>query len=168
MFNIMKKNLVTLAVFSMLLPGMFVFAAQGDSCTLLNGSAGVRNSDDICFAGGGVGVSAAGSGGVGVSAASETQVSKKLDNPIGGPRGVNNFSQLVSKVIATAVLVVMPFVVVYFIYAGFLFVKAQGKPEDIAEAKTAMTYSIVGAFILLGAEAFAQIIGSTVTNITGV
>ena len=145
MFNIMKKNLVTLAVLSMLLlPGMFVFAEIQGGANQGGGITGTANNT--------------------ATPASQTQVSVKLDNPI----KVNNFSELVSKVISTAVLVIMPFVVVYFIYAGFLFVKAQGKPEDIAEAKTAMTYSIIGAFILLGAQAFAQIIGSTVTNITGV
>lgn len=98
------------------------------------------------------------------STGSSFNVTQKLENPI----KVNTFSELVEKVISAAVQVLMPFVVLYFIYAGFLFVKAQGKPEEIEEAKKAMTYSIIGAFILLGAWGFAQIIGSTVSNITGV
>jgi hypothetical protein len=153
----------------MVFPGMFAVAAQGDSCMSSDGSAGTMSSSGSCVKSGGTGGSmTTGGGGGTMTTGSQTQVSEKLQNPIGGPHGVNTFSELVSKVISTAVLVVMPFVIVYFIYAGFLFVKAQGNPEGITEAKSAMTWSIVGAFILLGAEAFAQIIGTTVNSITGV
>ncbi len=91
-----------------------------------------------------------------------TKVSVKLQNPI----KVDTFSALVEKVIYAAVQILMPFVVLAFVYSGFLFVKAQGKQEEITAAKSAIGWSIVGAFILLGAWGFAQIIGKTVSTIT--
>lgn len=93
-----------------------------------------------------------------------TQSSPKLENPI----NVDTFGDLVSRVIEAMVAVLTPFVVVMFIYSGFLFVKAQGNETEITKAKTAITYSFIGAVILLGAWGFAQIIGTTVTTITGV
>ncbi len=90
----------------------------------------------------------------------------KFENPL--KPEYDTFSKLVAGVTKAAVSVLMPFVVVAFIYAGFLFVRAQGKPEEIKKAKEVMFWSVIGAFILLGASAFATIIGTTVSTITGV
>jgi len=51
------------------------------------------------------------------------------------------------------------------IYTGFLFVEAQGSPEKITKAKKALTYTIIGAAILLGAFVIADAIGKTVDEI---
>ncbi len=53
-------------------------------------------------------------------------------------------------------------VVFMLIYIGFLFVTAQGEPGKISQAKEALMWTIVGALILLGAEAIAQGIAATV------
>ncbi|KKT81816.1 MAG: hypothetical protein A2V96_01775 [Candidatus Yonathbacteria bacterium RBG_16_43_6] len=85
-----------------------------------------------------------------------------LKNPI----KYNTFSAFVAAVTKTAVQVLMPFVVLAFIYAGFLFVKAQGNDKTLGEAKKAMTWSVVGALILFGAWGFAEMIGKTVETFT--
>lgn len=95
---------------------------------------------------------------VGVHAQSGTA----LQNPI----KYNNFSDFVAAITQTAVQVLLPFVVLAFIYSGFLFVKAQGNDKELTEAKTAIWYSIIGAFILFGAWGFAQIIKTTISTIT--
>ncbi len=87
--------------------------------------------------------------------------------PLQNPINVATFDILVEKVIEAAVIVLSPFVVLAFIYAGFLFVKAQGKAEELETAKQAIYWSVIGAFILMGAWGFAQIIGTTVRTITG-
>lgn len=78
----------------------------------------------------------------------------------------NTFSKFTAAVIKTAVNVMLPFVVLGFVYSGFLFVKAQGKPKEIEEAQKAITWSIIGTFILFGAWGFAQIISTTVSTLT--
>ena len=88
----------------------------------------------------------------------------KLENPI----KYDDLSSFVAAVLKAAVQVLMPFVVLAFIWSGFLFVRAQGKEEQLSEAKTAIYWSVIGAFILLGAWGFAEIIATTVSNITGV
>lgn len=87
---------------------------------------------------------------------------KQLCNPI----KYDTFSQFVEAVTEVAVKVLLPFVVLAFIYTGFLFVKAQGKPGEIEAAQTSLWYSVIGALILFGAWGFAQIIGTTVTTLT--
>ncbi len=86
----------------------------------------------------------------------------KLQNPI----KYSTFSDFAAAVTKTAVQILMPFIVLAFIYSGFLFVKAQGNVAELEKAKTAIIYSMIGAFILLGAWGFAQIIGQTVSTLT--
>lgn len=88
--------------------------------------------------------------------------STKIENPL----KYNNFSDFVAGVTLAAVQVLMPFIVLAFIYSGFLFVSAQGNEKKLEEAKKAIWYSIIGAFVLLGAWSFAQIISRTVSLVT--
>lgn len=88
----------------------------------------------------------------------------EIENPI----KYDNFSDFVAAITQTAVQILLPFVVLAFIYSGFLFVKAQGNETELKNAKTAIKWSVVGAFILFGAWGFAQIIKTTITSISGV
>lgn len=97
----------------------------------------------------------------GATGGTPCESSTALCNPI----KYDKFSDFVSAVIKAAVQVLMPFVVLAFIYTGFLFVKAQGKDAEITAAKKSLRYSIIGAFILMGAWGFAQIISATVATI---
>lgn len=54
-------------------------------------------------------------------------------------------------------------VMLMLIYVGFKFVVARGDPNKISEARTALLWTVVGALVLLGAEAIAQGIQATVS-----
>lgn len=58
-------------------------------------------------------------------------------------------------------------VVMMIIWAGFLFVTAQGNESKLADAKKAFTYSIIGALILLGAWVIANALVGTVCLLYG-
>jgi hypothetical protein len=58
------------------------------------------------------------------------------------------------------------FVVIGFVYTGFLFVRAQGNAEELQVAKRSFTYTVIGAALVLGAWAFAMAIAETVASIT--
>lgn len=85
-----------------------------------------------------------------------------LKNPI----KFDTFSAFVAAITKTAVQILMPFVVLAFIYSGFLFVRAQGNDKVLKDAKTAITWSFIGALILFGAWGFAEMIGKTVQTFT--
>jgi hypothetical protein len=82
-----------------------------------------------------------------------------LDDPLGGNYTIPTFIQ---TILEGVLKIGMPVIALAIIYCGFLFVKAQGKPEEITKAKEALTWTLVGAAILLGAWALAKMISATV------
>lgn len=162
----MKKIFKTFAIMLLLAVGAPVFATP---CTIPSDCSGSTPYCDpstyTCSAtppgsGSGSGAGGSGSGTTGGGGGSGGTLS--VSTPLTNPTNLASFDDLVAKVIEAAVQVLSPIVVLAFIYAGFLFVQAQGKPEEIKKAKTTIWYSIVGAFILMGAWGFAQIIKTTV------
>lgn len=57
-------------------------------------------------------------------------------------------------------------VILMLVYVGYLFVAARGNSSKIEEARTALLWTIVGALILLGAQAIAIGIKATVDAIS--
>ncbi len=53
----------------------------------------------------------------------------------------------------------------FFIYSGFLYVKAQGNSEELKKAHSAFLNTVIGTAILLGAQLIATIIVGTISNI---
>ncbi|MGE5541374.1 MAG: pilin [Bacillota bacterium] len=52
------------------------------------------------------------------------------------------------------------------VWVGFLFVAAQGNPEKISAARSALIWVLIGGLILLGAEAISKVIEATVNSLT--
>lgn len=102
----------------------------------------------------------AGTGGAGVE---EPGVggSTTIDNPI----GVDNLNDFIKKILEGIIKIGIPIIAIAIIYSGFLFVTAQGKPQAIEEAKRAFIYTLIGAAILLGSWALAQLISDTVLQL---
>jgi hypothetical protein len=73
-----------------------------------------------------------------------------------------SISALIHDILEGVLKIGMPVIALAIIYCGFLFVKAQGKPEELNKAKSALTWTLVGAAILLGAWAIAEMISATV------
>ncbi len=51
------------------------------------------------------------------------------------------------------------------VYAGFMFVVAQGRPEQLKTARETLFWTIIGALVLLGAQVIANIIESTIRGV---
>ena len=88
-----------------------------------------------------------------------------IDNPLGktGPQDIPSF---IKKILEIVVTIGTPIVTLAIIYTGFLFVKAQGKPEEITKAKQTLLYSIIGAALILGSFVIATAIKGTVDDIS--
>lgn len=82
------------------------------------------------------------------------------------PIGVDTIMGLIKKILEGVLTIALPIIALAFIYSGFLFVQAQGKPEELKTAKSAFIYSLIGGAILLGAWALAQLISETVLGVT--
>lgn len=85
-------------------------------------------------------------------------VSGKICNPI----PYNTLNAFIKVLLEGVLKIGIPIVALAVIYCGFLFVQAQGKPEDITRAKDALMYTLIGAAILLGSWAIATLISNTV------
>lgn len=105
-----------------------------------------------------------GPGGQVGGATSSTNISTSIKNPLGA--GIDSIPKFIEAVINIVLVVGIPIVVLAIIYTGFLFVKAQGNPEEISKAKSALMYTLIGAALLLGAFVIAKAIGTTVEEIT--
>lgn len=81
-----------------------------------------------------------------------------IENPISS----NTVEEFIGKVLVGAIKIAIPVIALAIIYAGFLFVSAQGNDEKLTKAKNALLYTCIGAAILLGAWALANVIYDTV------
>lgn len=88
--------------------------------------------------------------------------SGQLCNPI----KYNSIQCLFKAVLGIAAEIGSVFVVLGLIYSGFLFVIARGNEEELSKAKKAITYTVIGAAIVLGAWAFSVGIANTINLIT--
>jgi hypothetical protein len=88
-----------------------------------------------------------------------------IANPLGatGPQNIPDFIERLIKIVLT---VGVPVLVLAFIYAGFLYVKAQGNSGELEVAHRTLLYTVIGGALLLGAYVIAQAIGSTVADIS--
>mgnify|MGYP001496471530 FL=1 len=92
-----------------------------------------------------------------------TNIDIGIKNPLSSE--IDSIPAFIEAIIEIVLIIGVPIVVLAIIYVGFLFVKAQGKPEEITQAKKALIYTLIGAALLLGAFVIANAIGKTVDEI---
>lgn len=73
---------------------------------------------------------------------------------------------LIQTILHGVLTIGIPIVALVIIYSGFLFVFARGNPEKLSKAKDALLYTVIGAAILLGSWAIAQMIQATITGLS--
>jgi len=87
-----------------------------------------------------------------------------LINPLKGGTSLSGFLGSILQFVVNIGTIV---VILMLVFVGYKFVVAQGAPGKIEEAKGMLLWTIVGALILLGAQAIAKAIESTVKAIGG-
>lgn len=90
-------------------------------------------------------------------------VEATFSNPI----KADSIAGLLADVLKFFVRVATVVCVIGIVWSGFLFVKAQGNDEQLAKAKRAFFFSLVGTLLMLGAEVIAQAIRKTIDEIDG-
>lgn len=85
-----------------------------------------------------------------------------FDNPL----RANDLFGLISLLISALIKVGAVIIVLYFIFAGFQLVIANGNEAKIKQAKNALLYCTIGAIILLGAQAILVLITSTICSVS--
>ncbi len=83
-------------------------------------------------------------------------------NPLGN---IDKLEPLLTKILKVFMEFGIAIAALAIVYAGYLFVTAQGKESDINKAKDALLWASVGLGVLLGARAIVSVIQNTVTNL---
>ncbi|MBP9717494.1 MAG: hypothetical protein KBD44_02140 [Candidatus Pacebacteria bacterium] len=81
-----------------------------------------------------------------------------LQNPL----RMDSLEEFLIAILNLIMVLMVPVIIFFIIYAGFKYVTARGNPGTISEATKALTYAVIGAVIILGAVAISQMIKSTV------
>lgn len=91
--------------------------------------------------------------------------SATLKNPLDNGNGNMTFTDLLTMILKIVTEIGSIVVVFFIIYAGFMFVTAQGNEEKLTKAKNSLMWTLIGAAILLGANAIALAVQGTVTSL---
>lgn len=85
--------------------------------------------------------------------------SKELTNPLKS----QSIEEFLLKIIDVLLVFALPIIVLYIMYAGYLFVTAQGDSGQVGEARSALLWAVVGGVIILGAKVIVTVIQGTIT-----
>ena len=88
-----------------------------------------------------------------------------LENPLSSQ--FSTIPNFIAGALKALVIVALPIISLFVVYAGFMFIMARGKPDALAKARQNFLYVIIGALLVLGAWALANLIGGTVSQIVG-
>lgn len=75
-----------------------------------------------------------------------------------------SITEFLQALIGILLIFAVPLVVLALIHAGFRYVTAQGNPTKISEAHRMLTYALIGALIIFGAEIIGGVISETVKS----
>lgn len=145
-----KRNLFTLLLVSFIVLLPVISFAQNDP-----GDKGINPLGDK-------GISPLGDKGKGSATSNTTSSQNVANNKIENPIKVDNINDFIKTILTGVIKISIPIIALAIIYSGFLFVSARGNSEKLGEAKRALLYTAIGAAILLGSWAIAQIISNTV------
>jgi hypothetical protein len=82
------------------------------------------------------------------------------------PLKVNSIEELVLTIINVILVFLLPVIILYIMYAGYLFVTAQGNPGEISRARNALLTALIGGVIVLGARAILEVVKGTINAVT--
>ena len=81
------------------------------------------------------------------------------------PLGQDSLVEFLMGILDVLLTFAIPIIVLFIMYAGFLYVTAQGDESKIKTAHAALTWSVVGGVIVLAANIIIEVIQNTVDAI---
>lgn len=90
-----------------------------------------------------------------------------LAQELKNPTSFSSISDFIQGVLRAIVMVALPIITLFMVYAGFLYVKARGEGAELTKAHENFKYVIIGTILILGAWVLATLIGGTVSQILG-
>lgn len=87
----------------------------------------------------------------------------EIKNPLGN--NINSIPTLVAKALEFVAKIAMPVIVFFIVYSGFLFIEARGNKDKLTTAKKTLSFTLIGAAVILGAFVIAKAISGTVEQL---
>ncbi len=131
------------------------------------GSGGSGNTGGTNYGGSGNtgGANYGGSGNSGGGQTSSGDLMFNIPNPFNRNNSAFTFFDFVERLVNLATKIAIPIIILFIIYSGFLFIKAQGAPEEITAARRTLGYTLLGTAIILGANIIALAVKTTITSL---
>jgi hypothetical protein len=79
--------------------------------------------------------------------------------------GVTDIPSLLLAIVDLVFLIAMPIIVLFVIYAGYLFLTAGDNESKVSKAKFTLMWCLIGVAILLGAKVIAKAIETTILTL---
>jgi hypothetical protein len=93
----------------------------------------------------------------------DVDINVRINNPLSDD--LKDIPSFIEALLNIVLIIGVPIVALAIIYSGFLFIQAQGNVEKLKTAKAAITYTLIGAALLLGSFVLARAIKGTVDEI---
>lgn len=87
-----------------------------------------------------------------------------FENPL--RTNITSVGGFVQELLLAATYILFPIGVLFVVYAGFMFVVAQGKKDALTTAKKNIVWVLVGVALILGAWMLAEVLQDTVNQLT--
>jgi hypothetical protein len=81
--------------------------------------------------------------------------------------GITSIPQFIKSLLDIVVKIGIPISAIFLIWAGFLFVTAQGDPGKLTTAKKAFVWAVIGTAVVLGAWLLSIAIQTTIWERVG-
>lgn len=88
--------------------------------------------------------------------------SYQIESPLAP--SIFSIESLLTAVLNILLVIAVPIIVFFIIFAGFSYVTARGNPEKIQNATRSITYALIGAVLILGGIAISEIIKDIVCS----
>lgn len=87
----------------------------------------------------------------------------KLENPLNA--NLTTIPQFIEGFLKAIVMIALPLITVFIVYAGFKYIAARGNSSKISDAHENFKWVIIGSILILSAWILATLIGGTVTQL---
>jgi len=87
--------------------------------------------------------------------------------PLQNPLNFCSIPEFLAGALKALAMIALPIITLFLVISGFLFITAQGNPQQLEKAKKNFMYVIIGALLILGAWIIATLIAGTVNQLTG-
>lgn len=91
------------------------------------------------------------------------QEGKRLESPLNA--NISTIPQFIEGFLRAIVIIALPLITVFIVYAGFKYIAARGNSSKISEAHENFKWVVIGAILILSAWILATLIGGTVSQL---